>query len=61
VDGRELFLPFDEFPWFRKAAVEDIIRFERPTPAHFYWPALDVDLSLSAIENPGRYPLKAST
>ena len=43
VDARELFLPFDDFPWFKSAPVEAIIRFERPAPTHLYWPALDVD------------------
>lgn len=59
VDGRELFLPFDEFPWFRRAPVEAILHVQRPGPSHLYWPALDVDLSLDAIEHPERYPLKS--
>jgi Protein of unknown function (DUF2442) len=59
VDGRELFLPFDDFPWFRRAPVESILRLERPHPSHLYWPELDVDLSLDTIEHPERYPLKA--
>lgn len=59
LDGRELFLPFDEFPWFRQAAVDGITRLERPAPGHLYWPLLDVDLSTSSIEHPERYPLKA--
>lgn len=59
VDERELFLPFDEFPWFRAAAVEAILEVERPQPNHLRWPQLDVDLTLEAIEHPERYPLKA--
>ena len=61
LDGRELFLPFDEFPWFRQAAVDAITRLERPAPRHLYWPLLDVDLSISSIEHPERYPLRAKT
>ena len=61
LDGRELFLPFDEFPfpWFRSAPVEAILRVERPQPDHLYWPALDVDLSVNSIEHPDRFPLKS--
>jgi hypothetical protein len=43
IDGRELFLPFETFPWFRSAAVDAITRVERPQPHHLYWPDLDVD------------------
>ena len=38
LDGRELFLPFDEFPWFKRAPVEAILRLERPAAGHLYWP-----------------------
>jgi hypothetical protein len=61
VDGRELFLPFAEFPWFKQAPVEAILHLERPTPCHLYWPDLDVDLSLDSIEHPERYPLNSKT
>jgi hypothetical protein len=53
----ELFLSFDEFPWFRNARLSDILHVERPHPEHFYWPALDVDLTLESIRHPERYPL----
>jgi hypothetical protein len=60
IDGRELFLPFEEFPWFRQATVDMILRLERPTPGHLHWPDLDVDLALESIEHPERYPLTSS-
>jgi hypothetical protein len=59
VDERELFLPFEEFPWFERAPVGAILRVERPSPSHLYWPEVDVDLSLESIEHPERFPLKA--
>jgi hypothetical protein len=59
VDDRELFLPFDEFPWFKAAAVQAIHNVERPQSEHLYWPDLDVDLTLDSIEHPERYPLRA--
>ena len=59
VDDRELFLPFEEFPWFKDATVAAIIHVDRPQPRHLYWPELDVDLSIDSIEHPEKYPLKA--
>lgn len=59
VDGRELFLPFDAFPWFREASIGQLSRIERPGPDHLRWPDLDVDLTLDSIERPDRYPLVA--
>ena len=55
-DG-EHFLPFDQFPWFRDASVAHILNVEEPTPHHYHWPDLDVDLSLQIIRNPERFPL----
>ncbi|MGO9955135.1 MAG: DUF2442 domain-containing protein [Solirubrobacteraceae bacterium] len=59
LDGRELFLPFAEFPWFKRATVEAILRLERPAPRHLRWPDLDVDLAVESIEHPERYPLRS--
>lgn len=59
LEDRELFLPFDEFPWFRDAPVAAILHVQRPQPHHLYWPDLDVDLTLESIEHPDRYPLIA--
>ncbi len=57
VDDRELFLPFEKFPWFRSAAVEAILEVQRPQPDHLYWPQLDVDLTVDSIEQPERYAM----
>ena len=59
VDERELFLPFEEFPWFESAPVKAILNVQRPQSNHLYWPDIDVDLTLDSIEHPERYPLKA--
>ena len=59
LDERELFLPFEEYPWFKRAPVEEILRLERPQPDHLRWPDLDIDLSVDSIEHPERYPLEA--
>ena len=60
LDGRELFVPFEEFPWFKRAMVEAILHVERPAPGHLHWPELDVDLAVDSIEHPARYPLKST-
>jgi hypothetical protein len=59
LDGRELFLPFEDFPWFKQATIKQILRVERLAPGHLHWPDLDVDLSVNSIEHPERYPLKS--
>jgi hypothetical protein len=57
VDERELFAAFENFPWFRDAAVGQILHVERPSRDHLYWPDLDIDLALESIEHPERFPL----
>ena len=59
IDGRELLVPFDEFPWFKQATTDAVLRVELPAPGHLRWPELDVDLALDSIEHPDRYPLKS--
>ena len=57
IGERELFLPFDKFPWFRDVPIGQLLRVEQPHPAHLYWPDLDVDLAVESIEFPERFPL----
>ena len=59
TDDREYFLSYDDFPWFKDAAVGSILNVEEPSPGHFYWPDLDVDLGVDSIERPEKYPLKS--
>jgi len=58
--GKEIFMSFEAFPWFKDQPVRVIYNVEEPSRGHFYWPDIDVDLSLDIIENPSHYPLKAS-
>ena len=55
--GEELLVPFDQFPWFRKATIEQVSDVEWPSPDHLYWPGLDIDLSVQSIRNPVAFPL----
>ena len=58
---KEMFLSYDHFPWFRDRAVKSIFNVEEPSPGHFYWPDLDVDLTEEIIEHPERFPLAAKS
>ena len=60
LGDEELLLPFDKFPWFRKATIEQIQHVEWPAPNHVYWPLLDVDVSVESIRNPDAFPLVSS-
>ena len=57
---KELFMSYADFPWFKDVPVGKIINVEEPHPGHFYWPDLDVDLTVEIIEHPERFPLKAA-
>lgn len=59
VKEKEYFLPYEDYPWFRDAKVSDIVNVQLLRGAHLYWPALNVDLSVESIENPGKFPLVA--
>jgi hypothetical protein len=55
---KELFMSYEDFPWFKEAPIGKVLNVEEPTPGHFYWPELDVDLGIESIEHPERFPLK---
>jgi hypothetical protein len=60
LGDRELFVSFEEFPWFRDSPVSKILAVQRPHEDHLYWPDLDIDLSIESIEHPDRFPLKST-
>ncbi|WP_456404892.1 DUF2442 domain-containing protein [Thiolapillus sp.] len=59
--NKELFISYDDFPWFKDQAVKAIINVEEQFPGHFYWPDIDVDLTEEMIEHPERFPLKTKS
>jgi hypothetical protein len=61
LGDRELFLPFEMFPWFRDAPIAELVSVALPSPDHLYWPGLDVDLAVESIEHPERFPLVSKT
>lgn len=60
VSDDELFVSYAEFPWFKKATIEEIANIERPTPDPLYWPLIDVDLSVESIRNSRNFPLRSN-
>lgn len=56
---QELFLSFQDFPWFKNAPVGHVIEVDEVSPGHFYWPKLDIDLGLESIRSPEKFPLLA--
>ena len=59
TNEEELFLSYQDFPWFKEAPVGKILKVEEPTSGHYYWPDLDIDLGIETIKHPERFPLKA--
>ncbi len=57
LGDEELAVSFNDFPWFKKATIEQISEVQRPTESHLYWPQLDVDLAVESIRKPGNFPL----
>ncbi len=57
--NKELFMPYEKFPWFKQQTIQSILNVEEPSSGHFYWPELDIDLTEEIIEHPERFPLRA--
>lgn len=52
-------MSFEDFPWFRDAPISAVMKVERPSVGHLYWPILDVDLAEESIDDPAAFPLVA--
>jgi len=57
LKGKEYFLSFDNFPWFKDAKIASILNVKLLQDHHLYWPDLDVDLELESIRSPQKHPL----
>ena len=60
LEEKEYFLSFENFPWFKNAPVSAIQNVSCLNANHLYWPDLDIDLAVEAIEHPERFPLTAT-
>ena len=56
---QELFMSYEDFPWFKDVPVGKVLNVQEPTPGHYYWPDLDIDLTSEIIEHPVRFPLRS--
>ena len=54
----EYFVPFDAYPVFRIATVEQIFSMEEIAPGQLRWESLDADIEVEALAHPERFPLK---
>ena len=61
IGDDRLFVPFDDFPWFRDAPVKRLVNVEQPHAGHLHWPDLDIDLAVESIRHPERFPLVQRT
>ena len=57
TDDAEYFLSHKHYPWFKGARLEDIFLVKKTGRNHLHWPALDVDLEISSLAHPEKYPL----
>ena len=61
VNGKEYFLSYEDYPWFRDRTIAEIHNVVLLHGRHLYWPDLDVDLEIDNLENPGKYLLKSKS
>ncbi|MBI5653000.1 MAG: DUF2442 domain-containing protein [Chloroflexi bacterium] len=57
VEDHEYFVPFDDYPVFKTATIDQILNFRRIGPRQYHWPHLDADIELDALDHPERFPL----
>lgn len=57
VAGKEFFLPYEDFPWFRDAVVSSVYHLAFDGKHHLRWPDLDIDIDTRSVEHPENYPL----
>jgi hypothetical protein len=57
VRGREYYLPYKDYPWFKNARLSQVFHVDLIGDSHLHWPDLDVDIELNCIGNLVGYPL----
>ena len=60
VKGREYFLSYDDYPYFKDQTLSAIQNVQLLHGYHLYWPELDVDLEIDNLEHPEKYPLRST-
>ena len=59
VKGKEYFLNYDDYPYFKNQTIQSIQAVKLSHDFHLYWSNLDVDLEVDNLENPEKYPLRS--
>ncbi len=57
LGAEELLVPFEHFPWFRQATIDQLSDVRWPSPNHLHWPQLDADVLVESIRHPSAFPL----
>lgn len=57
IKGKESFLSFQDFPWFKSATITNISDVNLLHDTHLYWNKLDIDLDIQSLDNPDFFPL----
>ena len=57
INRKEYYIPYERYPFFKDAKIADIYNYEFLNNHHLYWPNLDIDIDLDALEHPEKYPL----
>lgn len=60
VKGKEYYVSYENFPYFRNARISEIFEVELKGRERLRWEALDIDLTTDIIMHPENYPLKGS-
>ncbi|MBI5672608.1 MAG: DUF2442 domain-containing protein, partial [Nitrospirae bacterium] len=55
---QELFISFEQFPWFQDASVRKLMHVKQRTPSCLHWPDLDIDLAVQSVRC---FPLLSQT
>ncbi len=59
LQGREHFLSFENFPWFKNGPVSAIQNVQLLNEHHLCWPDLDIDLAVESLDHTELFPLVA--
>ncbi len=57
IGNKEYFIPFADYPVFKKATVAEIYAMTQISPSQLRWESLDADIEINALETPENFPL----
>ncbi len=57
VNDFEYYLNYTDYPWFKKATVDQILNLKFKHNHHLLWPDIDVEIELESLMHKEKYPL----